>query len=130
MSTPFDALEHQLSSLRPARLPGPTRQLVLDKMKRTAATHGSLLWLFGHRPSFQVALAGALSVALVVGSTRLSRSSRPASRVNQAAFAVSNGLLPSLDFWETKLASASPMGANTVAVLWSPSTLTNIQIRH
>jgi len=88
-----------------------------------------MFWQFGHRAGFQVALASALSLALLAGGYWLPRSTRPVSQVNTAAVVASNGLLPSLAFWETKLAAACPIGENTVAVLRSPSTLTNIQIR-
>ena len=129
MSTPFDALEHQLHSLRPSRLPAPARQRILHEMERQVRGHESVSRLFGHRTGFQVALAGALSLALVVAWHSLPWPPHPASRVNQVALAASNGLLPSLFSWEAKLASASPMGANTVAVLRSPSILTNGQIQ-
>jgi hypothetical protein len=129
MSTPFDALEQQLNSLRPARLPAPTRRHILREMEQPAAGYQSMSGLFGHRIGFQAALAGALSLALVVGWHWLPRTQRPASHVNQVTLAAGNGLFPSLVFWETKLAATSPIGANNVAVLRSPSMLTNLQIR-
>jgi hypothetical protein len=129
MSTQFDTLEHQLNALRPARLPATARQRILREMEQPVTGPKSAFWLFGHHSGFQVALAGALSLALVVGWHWLSWSPRPASPVNQAALGAGNALLPSLALWETQLAAASPMGHNTVAVLRSPSILTNIQIR-
>jgi hypothetical protein len=129
MSTPFDTLEDQLNALRPARLPATARQSILHEMQRPITGNGWVFWQFGHRIGFQVALAGALSLALVVGWYWLPRSSHPVSDANPETTVASNGLLPSLALWETKLAAACPMGENTVAVLRSPSTLTNIQIR-
>ena len=129
MSTPFDTLEDQLNALRPAHLPATARRSILQEMQRPVTGHGWAFWQFGHRTGFQVALAGALSLALVAGWYWLPRSSPPASDTNPATTMASNGLLPSLALWETKLAAACPMGENTVAVLRSPSTLTNIQIR-
>jgi hypothetical protein len=129
MSRPFDTLEHQLNALRPARLPATARRSILHEMQRPVTGHGWALWQFGHRPGFQVALAGALSLALVVGWYWLPGTPHPVSNVNQATTVAGSGLLPSLALWETKLAAACPMGENTVAVLRSPSTLTNIQIR-
>ena len=129
MNTEFDALEHQLSSLRPARLPAPARQGILHEMERPVSGHGSTFWPFGHRAGFQVALVGALSFALIAGWQWLSQSPRTASHANQTVLAGSNALLPSLAFLEAKLAATSSMGINTVAVLRSPSVLTNTQIR-
>jgi hypothetical protein len=129
MSTPFDTLEDQLNALRPARLPATARRSILHEMQRPVTGHGWAFWQFGHRIGFQVALAGALSLTLLVGWQWLSRSLRPVSHANPAKIVASNGLLPSLALWETKLAAACPMGENTVAVLRSPSILTNIQIR-
>jgi hypothetical protein len=129
MSTPFDTLEQQLNALRPARLPATARRSILHQMQRPVTGHGWAFWQFAHRTGFQVALAGALSLALLVGWPWLFRSWQPVSRNNPATVLASNGLVPSLAFWETKLAAACPMGENTVAVLRSPSILTNIQIR-
>jgi hypothetical protein len=129
MNTPFDTLEHQLNALRPARLPATARRSILQEMQRPATGHGWAFWQFAHRTGFQVALAGVLSLALLVGWPWLFQSVRPVSHDNPAMVAASNGLAPSLAFWETKLAAACPMGENTVAVLRSPSILTNIQIR-
>jgi hypothetical protein len=120
MSTPFDTLEDQLNQLRPARLPATARQSILHEMQRPVTGHGWAFWQFAHRTGFQVALAGALSLTLLVGWPWLSRSLRPATPNTPA---------PSLAFWETRLAAVCPMGENTVAVLRSPSTLTNLQIR-
>jgi hypothetical protein len=127
MSTPLDTLEEQLKGLRPTRLPSPARQSILNEMQRPTTGHGWSFWQFAHHTSFQVALAGALSLALLVGWPWLSRSLQPISHNSPETIMASNGLLPSLAFWETELAAASPV--NTVAVLRSPSILTNIQIR-
>jgi len=129
MSTPFDMLEQQLNALRPARLPATSRRSILHEIQRPVTGRGWTFRQYGHRAGFQVALASALSLALVAGCYWLPRSPQPVAQVNTAAVVASNGLLPSLAFWETKLAAACPMGENTVAVLRSPSTLTNIQIR-
>jgi hypothetical protein len=127
MSRPFDTLEDQLNALRPSRLPAPARQSILCEMQQPATGHGWAFWQFAHRTGFRVALAGTLSLALLVGWPWLSRSLQPISHGNSATIVASNELLPSLTFWETELAAASPV--NTVAVLRSPSILTNIQIR-
>lgn len=129
MSTPLDTLEQQLNTLRPSRLPATARQTILQEMQRPATGHGWTFWQFAHRTGFQVALAGALSLALLVGWPWLSRSLHPVANDNPTMVLASNGLVPSLAFWETELAAASPVGRNTVAVLRSPSILTNIQIR-
>jgi hypothetical protein len=129
MSTPFDTLEDQLNALRPARLPATARQSILHEMHGPVPGHGWAFWQFAHRTGFQVALAGALSFTVLVGWHWLSRSLHPASHENPATVVASNGLGSSLAFWETQLAAASPVGRNTVAVLRSPSTLTNLQIR-
>jgi len=129
MSTEFDRLEHQLNTLRPARLPATARQGILQGMQRPRDGHTSVFWHFAHRAGFQVALAGALSLALVVGWGRLPSSPRPTSGFDEPSMVSVNALLPSLAFLETQLAGVSPMGADTVAVLRSPSMLTNIQIR-
>lgn len=127
MNTEFDMLEHQLSHLRPARLPAPTRQRLLCEIEQPLRGHKSMSWLFGHRVGFEVALAGALFLALLVGWHWLPRTPRPVAHVNQTAAATGDALLPSLAFLEARLAAAS-IGANTVAVLCSPSILTNTQI--
>ena len=129
MSTQFDTLEHQLNTLRPARLPVTTRQSILHGMERPLAGHRSAFWQFAHRAGFQVALAGAVSLALMVGRHRLSWSPRPTSGFDEPSMVSVNALLPSLAFWETQLAAVSPIGANAVAGPRSPSILTNIQIR-
>ena len=129
MSTPFNTLEDQLNALRPARLSAKTRQSILHEMHRPVAGHGWAFWQFAHRTGFQVALAGALSLALLVGWPWLSGSLHPTSTVKPAMVVASNGLGQSLAYWETELAAASPVGRNTVAVLRSPSILTNLQIR-
>ena len=129
MSTQFDTLEHQLNTLRPARLPVTTRQSILHEMERSLAGHGSAFWQFAHRAGFQVALAGAVSLALMVGWPWLSWSPRPTSGFDEPSMVSVNALLPSLVFLETQLAAVSPVGANVVAGPHSPSILTNIQIR-
>jgi len=129
MSTPFDTLEHQLNALRPARLSARARQSILHEMHRPVAGHGWAFWQFAHRTGFQVALAGALSLTVLVGWHWLSPSLHRVSQENPATVVASCGLGPSLAYWESELAAACPMGENTVAVLRSPSMLTNIQIR-
>ena len=129
MSTPFDTVEHQLNRLRPARLPATTRQGILHEMERPRTGHAPSFWHFANRAGFQVALAGALSLALVVGWPRLPSSTRSTSSFDEPSMVSENALLPSLAFLETQLEAVSPMGANPVAVLCSPSMLTNIQIR-
>ncbi len=129
MSTPFDTLEQELDALRPVRLPATARQSILHEMHRPVAGHGLAFWRFAHRTGFQVALAGALSLTLLVGWHWLSRSLHPADHANPVTVLASSGLGPSLAYWESELAAACPMGENTVAVLRSPSVLTNIQIR-
>ena len=129
MNTEVDALEHQLSNLRPARLPAPVRQNISLEMERPVRGHGPALWLFGHRAGLQVALAGALSLALVARWHWLPRSAHSVSDINQTALADSNALLPSLAFLEARFAATSQIGINTVSVLRSPSILTNTQIR-
>ena len=129
MSTQFDALEHQLNTLRAARLPVTTRQSILHEMEQPLAGHRSASWRFAHRAVFQVALAGAVSLALMVGWHSVSWSPRSTSGFDEPSMVSGNTLLPSLAFLETQLAAVSPIGANTVAVLRSPSTLTNLQIR-
>jgi len=129
MRTPFEVLEDQLNTLRPSPLPSPARRRIQHEMDRPVTQSRSMSWLFGHHSGFQVALAGALSLALVVGWNWLPRSSRATSRGDTIALMGGTALLPSSTSWETKLAAAYPMGRNTVAVLRSPSILTNIQIR-
>jgi hypothetical protein len=129
MNTELDALERQLSKLCPARLPAPVRQNILHEMEGTAGGHRRTSWLLGHRAGFQVALAGALSLALVVSSHWLSRAPRPTSDGNQTMLATNNALLPSLAFLEAKFAATSQIGLNAVPVPRSASMLTNTQIR-
>ena len=129
MKTPFDALEDRLNALRPSPLPATARRHIVHEMERRAIGHKSTFWAFCRHAGFQAAIAGALSVALVAGWNWLPRPSRPVSRGDTAEPAANVALLPSLASWETKLAAAYPVGENTVAVLLSPSILTNIQIR-
>jgi hypothetical protein len=126
MKTQLDMLEDQLNALRPSPLPSSTRRHILHEMERSATGSRSVSWLFGHHAGLQIAMAGALSLALVVGWSWLSRSSRTTPVGDTATLA--DNTLPSLASW-TKLAAACTMGENTVAVLRSPSILTNIQVR-
>ena len=129
MSTHLDSLEQKLSALRPAHLPPAARRRISLGMERRSTEHESISWLFAHHTGFQVALAGALSLALIVGLQWLQRVARPSSPVQQTRLAASAAPLPSLAYWENELAAAYPMSMNTVAVLRSPSMLTNLQIR-
>ena len=129
MSTEFDRLEHQLNTLRPARLPATARQRILREMERPVTGSKLASWLFGHRAGFHVALAGALSLALLVGVSHLPRNASPSSGFDESSMVTINALLPSLVLGETQLAAASPVNANTEAGLRSLSILTNIQIR-
>jgi hypothetical protein len=127
MNKEFDPLEHRLSHLRPAHLPAPARQRILHEMQHPVTGHGVIVWLLGHRAGFSAALAGAFSLAVVVGLHSPPRSTHPASHVDQPVFAASNALSPSLAFLEERLTAVSPIGANAVAALCSPSMLTNVQ---
>jgi hypothetical protein len=129
MKTSFDALENQLNNLRPSPLPTDNRRRILQEMNRPAARQRTMSWLFGHHAGVQIALAGALSLALVIGWNWLPRSPQSPSRGDQVAQADGAALLPSWGSWGTVLAATYPVGINTVAVLHSPSTLTNSQIR-
>jgi len=129
MKTQFDVLEDQLNSLRPSPLPPATRRRIFHEMERPVAESRSTVWRFAHHAGFQVALAGALSLALAVGWNWFPRSPRATPGGETAALADNTASLPSWALWETKLAAACPMGENTVAVLCSPSILTNLQIR-
>jgi hypothetical protein len=122
MKTPFDVLENQLHALRPSPLPSSARRRIVHEMGQPARANGSMLWLFGHHAGLPVALAAALSLALLAGWSWLPR---PPSRTGRTAdLTASVALLPTLASWGTEL-----VGENTVAVLRSPSMLTNIQIR-
>jgi hypothetical protein len=127
MNTEFDAFEHQLSNLRPARLPATARQRILHEMEEPVAGHDSPFRL-GRRTCLDLALAVALCLTMLAAWHWILRSPRPAPHVNQVGVPAGDALLPSLAFLEAKLTTAS-IGANTVAVLRSPSVLTNIQIR-
>ncbi len=129
MKTEFDVLEDQLNALRPSPLPASTRRRILHEMERPVRGSKSMLWSFGRHAGLQVALAGALSLALVVAWNWLPRSPRPTADGDTAALTGSAALLPSFAWWETRLAATYPVGRNTVAVLNSPSILTNIQMR-
>src|SRR5271169_562323 len=129
MKTQFDVLEDQLNSLRPSPLPTSTRRRIFHEMERPATGLRSVVGVFGRHPGFQVALAGALALALVIGWNWSSRRSPSPFLDDTTALANNATLLPSLASWEIKLAATYPVGRNTVAVLRSPSILTNIQIR-
>ena len=126
MNTEFDALEHQLSRLRPARLPAEARQCISHKMQHPSRRHRVASWLFGHRAGLEVALASVLSLAVVAGLRWFPQSPRDATEDHRTLVA-SNGLLPSLGFLEPGL--SCPMGVNAVPALCSQSMLTNVQIR-
>jgi hypothetical protein len=126
MNSELNDLERQLNELRPARLPERVRRNILREMERRTSVTS---WLFGHRAGFQVALASALSLALVVSSHWLSHAPRPTAKGNQMMLASSNTLLPSLAFLETNFAVTSQIGINAVPVPRSASMLTNTQIR-
>ena len=129
MNTELDALERQLNELRPSHLPAPVRREILREMAQNAGGHRRTFWLSAHRTGFQVALAGALSLALVVSSHWLSRAPRPTSEGNQTMLATNDALLPSLAFLEAKFAATSQIGINAVPIPRSVSMLTNTQIR-
>jgi hypothetical protein len=124
MKTPFDTLEERLSSLRPSPLPTSTRRRIVHEMEPLTTGTRSVSWLFGHHAGLQVALAGALSLALLAGWNWLPRPSHSSRGDGTADLTASVALLPGLA-WGTELAA----GENTVAVLRSPSMLTNLQIR-
>jgi hypothetical protein len=129
MKTQFDVLENQLHNLRPSPLPPPMRRRILHEMERPVTAPRTMVWVFGRHAGLQIALAGVLSLALAIGWNWLPRSSQATSGGDTAVLAGGTMLLPSLASWETELAAAYPVGINTVAVLRSPSILTNIQIR-
>jgi hypothetical protein len=129
MNSELEALERRLGELRPAPLPAPVRRNIANEMERKTSARRRLSWLFGHRAGFQVALAGALSLALVVSSRWLGRTARPVSEGNQVVLASSNALLPSLAFLEANFAATSQIGINAVPVPRSVSMLTNTQIQ-
>ena len=132
MSTQFDALEDRLNTLRPSPLPAPARRHILHEMKRSTGRGGSIFRVLDHQHhvGIQVAVAATLFAALVMGWNWLPHSSRPTRRGPAVELAASAALLPSLANWGTTLASVYPIGENSVAVLRSPSILTNVQIRH
>jgi hypothetical protein len=129
MKTEFDMLENQLNALRPSPLPSSARRRILHEMERPARGSKSMLWSFGRHAGLQVALAGALSLALAVGWNWFPRSSRATHGGDTIALVDGTGFLPSLASWETDLAATYPVGRNAVAVLCSPSILTNTEIR-
>jgi hypothetical protein len=132
MSTEIDAWEDRLNTLRPSPLPAPVRRHILYEMERAPRRGRPIFRALDHQRHavIQVAIAAALFVALVAGWNWLPRSSRPSHRSHTAELAASAALLPSLATWGTTLAGVYPVGENSVAVLRSPSILTNIQIRH
>jgi hypothetical protein len=132
MSTQFDAMEERLNALRPSPLPAPARRHILHEMERSTGRGRRLLGLLDHQrlAGIQVAIAAALFAALVMGWSWLPRVLRPAGRSHTAELASSAASLPSLATWGTTLAAVYPIGENSVAVLRSPSILTNIQIQH
>jgi len=132
MSTPFDALEERLNTLRPSPLPATARRHILHEMERSTGRRRSIFRVLDHpcHAGIQVGVAVAVFAALVMGWSWRPRASRPAGRGHTAELAASAALLPSLATWGTTLAAVYPIGENSVAVLRSPSILTNIQIRH
>ena len=127
MNSEFENLERRLGELRPTRLPAPVRQNILQEMERGTRRPGS--WLSIHRAGFQVTLASALSLALVVSSHWLSRAPHPSSDGNTTMLASSNALSPSLALLEANFAATSQIGFNAVPVPRSASMLTNTQIQ-
>jgi len=129
MSAEFDSLEHQLNSLRPAHLPAATRGNILHEMERGRAGHRASSWQFIHRAGFQVALAGALSLTLMVGWQFVSWSPPPGSVFDKPSMVSENTLLPSLAFLEAQLTPVAPTSTSTAGGLRSPTILTNLQLR-
>ena len=132
MSTQFDALENQLNALRPTPLPAPARRHIVHEMERSSTGGGSIFRELDHqhRAGTQLAIAAALFTAFVLGWNWLPRPSHTARRGHQVELTASAAWLPSLPAWGTTLAAVYPIGENSVAVLRSPTILTNIQIRH
>jgi hypothetical protein len=132
MSTQFDALENRLNALRPTSLPAPARRHILHEMERSSTGVRSIFRVLDHqhRAATQLAVAAALFTALVVGWNWLPRLSPATRRGDQVELTASAALLPPLPAWGTTLAAVYPIGENSVAVLRSPTILTNIQIRH
>ena len=121
MNPEFNDLENQLRELRPARLPASVRQNILHEINRQRTS-----WMAAHRAGFQVALAGALSVALLMSSHWLNRVPHPSSRPDPIMLATSN---TSLAFLEANFAVTSQIGINAVPVPRSASMLTNAQLQ-
>jgi len=132
MSTQFDGLENRLSALHPTPLPAPARRHILHEMERSSTGGRSILRVLDHqhRAGAQLAVAAALFAALVAGWNWLPRPSHTTRRGHKVELTASAALLPSLPAWGTTLAAVYPIGENSVAVLRSPTILTNIQIRH
>jgi len=124
MKTQFDMLEDRLSALRPSPLPTSTRRRIVRVMEQPTTGTKLMSRFFGHRAGLQVALAGALSLALLAGWNWLPRPAHSSRGGRTADLAASVALLPGLA-WGAELAA----GENTVSVLRSPSMLTNLQIR-
>jgi hypothetical protein len=129
MNSELENLERQLSELRPAHLPTPVRRRILHEMECRTSRHRRLFWLFGHRAGFQVALASALSLALVAGSHWLARVPRPTASEDPTMLATNDALSLSLASLEARFAATSQIGINAVPVLRSASMLTNLEIR-
>lgn len=129
MNTEFDDVERKLRKLRPARLPVEIGQQISREIQRPLRGQGVVSWLFGHRAGFPVALAGALSIAVVAGLHWLPQSLPPASFDDQPRLVASNSFSSPLAFLEARIGVASSISINSVDVLRSPSILTNTQIR-
>ena len=129
MNKEFDPLEYQLSNLRPARLPAPARQRILHEMQRPVTGHGAIvrcwgialvfrsLWRAHCHSQWSWACTGCPGPR-ALRRTPISRRSQPATRCCHRWL-----------FLEARLTAVSPIGANAVAALCSPPTLTNVQIQ-
>ena len=93
-------------------------------MEQSPGRRRSILGEFWHGAAAPVAIAGVVTLALVVGWNWLPRPLLPAPG-SQAKEPTASPLVA----WKAELAAVCPIGENTVAVLYSPSMLTNIQIR-
>jgi len=129
MNSEFKDLEQQLSELRPARLPAPVRRNILQAMERRTARRRGASWLFAHRAGFQVALASALSLALVMSSHWMTRIQQPSVPTNEILLATSNALVPSLASLESCFGATSQIGINSVPIPRSALLLTNSQMQ-
>ncbi|HVM62712.1 MAG TPA: hypothetical protein VMV72_17755 [Verrucomicrobiae bacterium] len=124
MKTQFDALEDRLNALRPSPLPPAARRHILHEMDRSPAKRRSVLGEFWHDAAAPVAIAAVVSLALAAGWNWLPR---PPLRTpdDQRPESTTGPFVA----WKVQLAAVCPIGENTVTVLYSPSMLTNIQIR-